>query len=490
MEYMELKLLKQSEKSTVRLVREKAGERVFIQKRLAGRRDIYEVLQNCPHAYLPKIYEVTVSDADTTVLEEYVEGQSLGSVELSEKQFLCAVKELCDVLGFLHGKGIIHRDLKPSNIILADDGHIRLLDFDAARMPKDEMEYDTRLLGTRGYAPPEQYGFAQTDVRTDIYALGVTLKQLLGDKAGKLRYRRILRKCTRLDPDKRYQSVSQVKRAFCYRKRGVLYGSAGLILAVFLWCLIPRQPIMDESGRPESAALTVLPAPENPHWDGDTGIAVWGNVPESGTEDEVQYYWRLYRSDAAVPPGFDDICNKEGSMRGNMSVVENAPAYRLNLANELGENGFYYFEVSAQGDGDRYADSPFVMSDAFEYTGESAPPLPAPEGLAWNVFENDHGLQCYATWSNLDDYEDADSFNVRVYDESGGQVRNNIWTKGQILSMGPGGVWFDAALFGTGNAYRFTVQAYTSRPNEFRSSLMPDPVPEEYFSPWYELGQQ
>lgn len=234
-EYIEIKQLKQSKKSTVTLVREADGEKLFVQKKLTGQHPIYSQLQSCTHAYLPKLYEVVLSDDTTTILEEYIEGQSLGSEELSEKLIVDAVRELCCVLEFLHGKGIIHRDIKPSNIILAKDGHIRLIDFDAARIIKDDLEQDTRLLGTRGYAPPEQYGFAQTDERADIYSLGVTLEQLLGERASKLQYRRIIRKCKNLNPDKRYQSVGQVKKAFSFRKRYVLYSAAAVLLLVILW---------------------------------------------------------------------------------------------------------------------------------------------------------------------------------------------------------------------------------------------------------------
>lgn len=183
--YVEIKLLKQSEKSTVRLVRETNGEQVYVQKILKGQHPIYLELRSCLHPYLPKLYDVTMSDDTTTVIEEFIEGESLGSAKLSEAQVVGAVKELCTVLKFLHGKDIIHRDIKPSNMILAKDGHIRLIDFDAARMPKEDLEHDTKLLGTRGYAPPEQYGFSQTDARADIYSLGVTLKQLLGETAQK-----------------------------------------------------------------------------------------------------------------------------------------------------------------------------------------------------------------------------------------------------------------------------------------------------------------
>ncbi|MDE7200212.1 MAG: protein kinase, partial [Lachnospiraceae bacterium] len=143
MGYEEIKLLKQSEKSTVHLVREQDGERLFIRKELKGRHSVYLKLEGLTHPYLPKLYEVILTDDSTTVIEEYIEGSGVGSTELSNRQFLNIVRELCSVLEFLHGEGIIHRDIKPSNMILAKDGHIRLIDFDAARIPKDDLEQDT-----------------------------------------------------------------------------------------------------------------------------------------------------------------------------------------------------------------------------------------------------------------------------------------------------------------------------------------------------------
>ncbi len=128
--YKELKLLKQSEKSTVYLVC--SGERKYIRKLLTGRHPIYELLMNNPHPGLPRLLEVTVSENSTTILEKYIEGQPLGTVELSKRQFSTVVRELCSVLTFLHGKGIIHRDIKPSNIILTEEGHVYLIDFDIA----------------------------------------------------------------------------------------------------------------------------------------------------------------------------------------------------------------------------------------------------------------------------------------------------------------------------------------------------------------------
>ncbi|MBR4904092.1 MAG: protein kinase [Selenomonadaceae bacterium] len=118
---------------------------------------------------------------------------------------------MCDGLKELHEQKIIHRDIKPSNMILQGE-RIRLIDFDAARIFKEGKESDTKLLGTKGYAPPEQFGHGQTDNRSDIYSLGVTMKTLLGENCDG-RLKKILDKCTELDPKNRFQNVDELKLA-------------------------------------------------------------------------------------------------------------------------------------------------------------------------------------------------------------------------------------------------------------------------------------
>ena len=281
-EYKELKLLKQSEKSTVYLVC--SGERKYIRKVLAGQHPVYEVLRDNPHPGLPGLLEVTVSENSTTILEEYIEGQPLGTVELSKRQFSTVVKELCSVLTFLHQKGIIHRDIKPSNIMLTEEGHVYLIDFDIARMPREGLDQDTRQLGTRGFASPEQYGFSQTDQRTDIYALGITLKLLLTKKTEKPHYRKVLQKCTNLDPDQRYRSVEQLRRAFFPTKRNLLWGCAAVCLSALIGICAWKLPALlnkETAGTAgKNVSLPALPMPENVHWNGETGIAEWDNVPD------------------------------------------------------------------------------------------------------------------------------------------------------------------------------------------------------------------
>lgn len=490
MEYEEIKLLKQSDKSRVSMVREKGGLQIYVQKRLTGRHEVYQMLQDCPHPGLPELYEVTVSDDFTAIIEEYIEGQTSGMTELSEKQFRQVVRELCAVLEFLHGKGIIHRDIKPSNILLTEGCHVRLIDFDAARMPREGVEQDTRLLGTRGFAPPEQYGFAQTDERADIYALGVTLEQLLGENARKARYKKVIRKCKNLDPDKRYQSIRQVRQAFFPAERKELWAAA-LVLAALIGLGAVGLPALRDGradGNPDlGAELKALPAPGNPHWDGETGTAVWDNVPGSGVGDEVWFQIRMYRKDTADAPDADE----EGWIYKNSTVrfgggSRNAETMKWNITPWLEGNGFYYFTVSAVGDGVQYADSPFVVSDVFEYTGEEAPSLAVPTGLAWRTYEVDNRKLYYAVWDNLDDYDDKDCFEVRVYDQTGAYVLNNTWSKSLIEEVGYSGINIQAEYLipGPGNKYRFTVQVYSARPNEYSSSPMPDPAPEEYYSPW------
>lgn len=485
-EYETSELLKQSEKSKVYLVG--LGRKKYIRKVLAGRHSVYEALKANPHPGLPTLQEVTISEDSTVIIEEYIEGQSVGSAELSEKQFRQIVQELCSVLEFLHGKGIIHRDIKPSNILLAKDGHIRLIDFDAARMPREGKEQDTRQLGTRGFAPPEQYGFSQTDERADIYALGVTLEQILPEKSRKPQYKRILRKCTNLDPDKRYQSVKQLRMDFFHTRRKVLWGFGAAVclsalIGFCLWMLPAPTWGGDTAGE---NALPALPTPQNVHWNGDTGSGRWDIVPEAERDGTFRFWLRLYKRDTATAPDpEDDDFYFESS---NMTSFRGLTVDYLeeSFSPSLNGNGFYYFTVAAAGDGVQYADSPYAVSDVFEYTGESSPPLPAPAGLAWQPSETSSGIGLYATWSNLDDYSINDTFNVVIYDDTGAYLLNNHWTMEKILSQHRNGILFHPSYFKPepGRSYRFTVQVYSSRPNEYSSSIIPLPIPEEYFSPW------
>lgn len=213
MSYERLEVFKETNKSKVYLVYDSEHHRMAVEKHLHGEIKVYKLLKDLHHHYLPIIYEVQFQNGETIVHEEYIPGSSLAHLMVTEKQLIRWLLELCDVLDCLHSHGIHHKDIKPSNLLLGNDGHLRLIDFDAAQEKSDLGSTDRRILGTRGYAPPEQYGFAQTDARADIYALGVTFKKLLGKSADKCCYRYIFKRCTAIDPEKRYPSVKGVQRA-------------------------------------------------------------------------------------------------------------------------------------------------------------------------------------------------------------------------------------------------------------------------------------
>ena len=284
-----VELLHQSDKSTVALVIDTETGKKVVRKELSGRHLIYSKLQTIYHPYLPNILSVRLENGKTIVTEEYIEGASLGRISLSERGLTRAFLELCQVLEFLHGHGILHRDIKPDNILLAPDGHIRLIDFDAAREPKANEAQDTRLLGTRGYAPPEQFGFAQTDARADLYALGATFRQLLGPVARKGRWRHILRRCTALDPKDRYASAGQIRRAV-YRGRAFRWAVrpvCTVLLALLLF--VSGAVLANTSSR--LALFSVLGLADTQVWEeGQIDLAALRQAVENGTAPLMYEY--------------------------------------------------------------------------------------------------------------------------------------------------------------------------------------------------------
>jgi hypothetical protein len=147
-----------------------------------------DTLARLRHPNLPGVYERFSIGARHYLAMEYIDGQTLeqrqraaGNKPLPEAEVLDWARQLCDVLTYLHGQRppIIFRDLKPGNVMLTAKGEIKLIDFGIARVFSPGRTQDTQLLGTPGFAPPEQYGKAQTDPRADVYALGCTLYALL-----------------------------------------------------------------------------------------------------------------------------------------------------------------------------------------------------------------------------------------------------------------------------------------------------------------------
>ena len=132
----EVKTLQRTEKNTITLVIDSDTGTRYIRKELCGPHPIYAQLQALSHLYLPKIFHVEETRTGVVLIEGFIDGANLAEITLPEKQVMVLMEELCEALVFLHDQGILHRDINPSNLLLPADGHIRLIDFDAAREEK------------------------------------------------------------------------------------------------------------------------------------------------------------------------------------------------------------------------------------------------------------------------------------------------------------------------------------------------------------------
>ena len=209
-----------------------------VDKKLNAQFDLLaepNILKKLNHPALPRIIDIEEDETNIYIIEDYIDGRSLDSRLKTEKRFdeetvINWSKQLCDVLIYLHNQKpnpIIYRDMKPANIIVTKENRVKLIDFGIAREFKIENDSDTTYMGTRGYAAPEQYGSSQTDQRTDIYSLGVTMYHLITGKSPneppyefkKIReidpnfsegMEYIINKCIQNDPTKRYQSMEEL----------------------------------------------------------------------------------------------------------------------------------------------------------------------------------------------------------------------------------------------------------------------------------------
>lgn len=205
-----------------------------------------EMLQRLDAAPMPRFLAEYRNERMRCVLREYVPGDTLAALAehrcFTEEEVLKFGLQLCDQLAVLHDMSppVIHRDIKPQNIVVQPDGTAVLIDFGIARA-HTEKEMDTVALGTQGFAPPEQYGFSQTDSRSDIYSLGILLFWLLhhetrisGESHTPLD--KVIAHCSCFDPERRFADVKQVKRALlrarpaCRRKRSLVLSTAMVLL--------------------------------------------------------------------------------------------------------------------------------------------------------------------------------------------------------------------------------------------------------------------
>ena len=218
----------------VKEIKKKARDRnneVVIQSAIAEA----NMMKKLDHPCLPRIVDIIDRKNVIYVVMDYIEGEPLSKIleqygAQPQEIVIEWAKELAGVLEYLHMQDppIIYRDMKPANIMLQPNGNIKLIDFGIAREYKEQNVEDTVSLGTKGYAAPEQFGGkGQTDPRTDIYCLGVTLYHLVtGQNPCEPPYElypirhwkpelsagleSIILKCTQMNPQDRYSSCAEL----------------------------------------------------------------------------------------------------------------------------------------------------------------------------------------------------------------------------------------------------------------------------------------
>lgn len=214
---------------------EHLGEGPLVRKRV--KRDVANVevfsrLSSVGGEHLPRVVETYGLPDQVVIVREYVYGASLASCVaeagcMGEVAAAHVVADVCDAVATLHEQGIVHRDVSPRNVILSPRGAV-LIDLGIARAYVEGAQRDTTRLGTWGFASPEQYGFAQTDGRSDVYSvgrlLGYMLTGLTPDAEGyaaaladpgivRSELRRIVEKACSFEPSERYQSATALRDA-------------------------------------------------------------------------------------------------------------------------------------------------------------------------------------------------------------------------------------------------------------------------------------
>lgn len=259
-QYTPISCLKDGERK-VYLVRDQAGQPAALKMQPVGRTDSlrkeYELLHQLHHPQIPRPLTYLESDGQEYLMREYVEGVSLyeqvtARGPLSPAQVRITAISLCQILQYLHTQTppVICRDVKPQNVVVDPTGCCHLIDLGTARHYRPKQKGDTVFLGTESTAPPEQFGYQQTDQRSDVYSLGMLLRFLLSgsfdplpDLPGQRALCRIIRRCTAFAPKARYSSAQAVQKALKRQLlRPVMGVAAGLTCTMLFLSVLWQFP--------------------------------------------------------------------------------------------------------------------------------------------------------------------------------------------------------------------------------------------------------
>jgi len=256
--YKAIQIMKKSDKAEIIFASVDGSDAPIVIKNLfSTNAEIYRAIARIQNLHIPRIYYIEEHTDSLCIAEEYIDGRSLDvylkEEELTDVQKLELMMQLCEAVEVLHNctPPIIHRDIKPSNILITEDGTVKIIDFDASRRYKAEKNTsDTRLLGTIEYAAPEQFGYTQTDERSDIYSLGVVFSEIkMENNSSFLKdWKHLIDVCTSFDPSNRYRTIPVLKKelAKCIRKAKRAFGICARLAKTARTLLHMQNPASDK----------------------------------------------------------------------------------------------------------------------------------------------------------------------------------------------------------------------------------------------------
>lgn len=343
------------------------------------------LMKKLDHPSLPRIVDIIETNQTIYIVMDYIEGETLHTIlkksgPQDQEMVIEWAKQLCSVLHYLHTRdpAIIYRDMKPGNVMVTPNGNIKLIDFGIAREYKEQQIQDTVSLGTKGYAAPEQFGGkGQTDGRTDIYCLGVTLYHLLTGKnpceppyqlypirhwnpslsAG---LEKIIMKCTQLDPKDRYQNCGElmyalenyekVDDAYVRRLKRKMICFAASAFLTLCSCLIGITGQLLKVNA-ENKSYDYLLEEAKSSVDQEQASQYYENAIDLKPEELQGYYSLidLYKEDASFSVEEQEVLARK--LNENLTVLKGQKEYP-NLAFQVGKLYWYYYDYGLKNAGE------------------------------------------------------------------------------------------------------------------------------------------
>lgn len=355
----------------------------------------FESILNLKHSRLPNVYYIGQSTKYVYVIKDYIPGMTLRKFlesrgNLTDAEIFKLCMQLLDIIEYFHhpDRSIVYRDIKPDNIIIDKDGELFLIDLETIRIVKKDSDSDTVSIVTRGFASPEQYGYSQTDQRSDIYSFGATLYFIFKKVPPSpfhpnfdgipTKWQAVISKCLKFNPQHRYKDIATLRRhlrlsnnAFARVAKRVsilLAGSLCLFIAVIIantylhnnevLGIASSTELTDEVDTDETINISVVNLTESIETtegtkttstieETDAPTLQWSRSPDS--EDERIGYMALYEDipDAFVGKHFEFVITIINTEIEGTHAVYMYQMDHFGHANQTGSDGMLFIEGEA-----------------------------------------------------------------------------------------------------------------------------------------------